>query len=329
MNMAIPRKVSLLLGLLFLAVLVFLPHLIDAYFTHIFIMILLYSYLGLAWNIIGGFGGQLSIGHTAFFGVGGYTSTLLFIHLGLTPWVGMFAGGVVSAGLGLTIGFLAFRYGLKGHYFALTTIAFAEVIRLTALNVKFFGAATGLLVPFKGQNAWLFQFTGKIWPYYTVLVLALIGLVVSISIKRSRLGYYLLAIREDEDSAAAIGIDPFKYKMIGIGISAFMTSFGGTFLAQYTMYIQPDFTLALPQSIEILIRPIIGGVGTVAGPIVGAFVLGPISELSRILLGDYSGIHLVVYGSILILFMIFLPDGLMGLWHRFQAKFARLPQEDD
>jgi len=283
-------------------------------------MIFLYAYLGLSWNLIGGFGGQLSLGHAAFFGVGAYTSTLLFIHYGLSPWLGMFVGALISTALGLFIGYLSFRYGLKGHYFALTTIAFAEIIRLIALNVKFLGEAKGLLIPFKGYHPWLYQFTGKMETYYIAIILMLIGLAVNLAVSRSRLGFYLLAIREDESSAAALGVNTFRCKMFAMGLSSFMTAFGGTFLAQYTMYIQPDFTIALSQSIEILIRPIIGGVGTVFGPILGAFLLGPLSEVSRILLGGYHGVHLVVYGTVLIIFMIFLPNGLMGLWHQYKIK---------
>lgn len=316
-------------AILILAALLVFPWLGMDYFSHILIMIFLYSYLGLAWNLIGGFGGQLSLGHAAFFGIGAYTSTLLFIHTGLTPWLGMIFGAVLSALVGLFLGFLSFRYGLKGHYFALTTIAFAEIIRLIALNVKFFGSAKGLLVPFKGDNPLLFQFSGKIAPYHIVLALMLIGLGVNYLVSRSRLGFYLLAIRDDEASASALGVNTFKYKMIAMGISSFMTAIGGTFMAQYTMYIQPDFTFALSQSIDILIRPIIGGVGTVFGPLVGAFLLGPLSEFSRLWLSGYHGVHIIVYGTVLILFMIFLPNGLMGIWENYKTRRLTAGEESN
>ena len=315
----------IILIVIMIALLIF-PWLGMDYLSHILIMIFLYSYLGLAWNLIGGFGGQLSLGHAAFFGVGAYTSTLLFIYTGLTPWLGMICGAILSALIGLFLGFLSFRYGLKGHYFALTTIAFAEIIRLIALNVKFFGSAKGLLVPFKGESPLLFQFSGKIIPYHIVFILMMIGLAVNYLVSRSRLGFYLLAIRDDEASASALGVNTFKYKMIAMGISSFMTAIGGSFLAQYTMYIQPDFTFALSQSIDILIRPVIGGVGTVFGPLVGAFLLGPLSEFSRLWLSSYHGVHLIVYGTVLMLFMIFLPNGLMGIWEKYKNK--RLTAEE-
>ena len=283
-------------------------------------MIFLYAYLGLCWNIISGFGGQLSIGHAAFLGIGAYTSTLLYIHTGLSPWIGMLLGGILSGVTGLILGFLSFRFGLKGHYFALTTIAFAEIVRLITLNVKILGSAKGLLLPFKGNKPWLFQFTGKIELYYIAMGLMVFGLLISYSISRSRLGFYLAAIREDEASASALGVNTFLYKMIAIAISASMTALGGTFLAQYTMYIQPDFTMALSQSMEILIRPIIGGVGTVLGPVLGAFLLGPLSEVTRVWFGGYHGVHLVIYGTVLIIFMIFLPKGIMGLWSRYRSR---------
>lgn len=321
------NKIILGLSLLVLIGLVGFPWLRMDYLSHIVLMIFLYAYLGLSWNLIGGFGGQLSLGHAAFFGIGAYTSTLLYIHIGLSPWIGMLIGAFLSMCVGLFIGFLSFRYGLKGHFFALTTIAFAEIIRLIALNIKFLGSAKGLLVPFKGNAPWLYQFNGKIAPYYIIMAMMLIGLAVNFAVSRSRLGFYLLAIRDDEASASALGVNIFKYKMVAMGMSSFMTALGGTFVAQYTMYIQPDFTLALSQSIDILIRPIIGGVGTVLGPVLGSFLLGPLSELSRIWLSGYHGVHLIVYGSILMIFVIFLPDGLIGIWERYKIRrIARMEE---
>jgi branched-chain amino acid transport system permease protein len=173
----------------------------------------------------------------------------------------------------------------------------------------------------------MFQFTGKMIPYYLMLVLMLLALLINHLVAKKRFGLYLLAIRDDEASAAALGVNTLRYKMVAMALSSFMTALGGSFLAQYTMYIQPDFTLSLSQSIDILMRPIIGGVGTVFGPVLGAFVLGPLSELTRTWLSSYHGVHLVVYGALLVGFMVFLPDGLMGLWHRYRTGKATREEE--
>jgi branched-chain amino acid transport system permease protein len=262
--------------------------------VNVFVLIFLFAYLAQSWNILGGFAGQLSLGHSAFFGIGAYTSTLLFLHLGLSPWIGMLAGMALAGVFGFVVGFLSFHYRLSGPFFTLATIAFAELIRLTALHLKITSGAMGILIPLSGENFWMFQFGGKT-PYYYISLAMLVAVTALIWwIARSRMGYYFHAIRQDEDAAEAIGIDTRRYKLLAATLSAALTGAGGTLYAQYTQYIVPDDILTVGLSVEIILRAIIGGSGTVFGPIIGSFILTPVAEATRVLLsGSGSGAAVV------------------------------------
>ncbi len=285
----------------------------SRYFLHIFIMIFFFGYLATCWNILGGFTGQHSFGHAVFVGIGAYTSSLLFTHTGLSPWFGMWIGGFLAGLVGFFFGYLSFRYGLKGPYFLLVTIAFAEVFVYIALNLRAVGGSSGITIPLAGEAPFFFQFHGKM-PYYYIIMLML-GLVVWISylIQRSRMGYYLVAIRENEDAAQALGVNLMRYKLWATVISAFFSALGGTFYAQYILFIDPPSILGLGLSIEIVIYAIVGGIGTILGPMFGAFLLFPIAELTRsIFAGQTGGIHLMAYGLLLVVSVIFMPGGIMG-----------------
>jgi branched-chain amino acid transport system permease protein len=297
------------------------PIYLNSYLKHVFIMIFLNAYLGGCWNILGGFAGQFSFGHALFFGLGAYTSTLLFIKFGITPWIGLFIGGLLGMTVGLFIGYLSFRYGLKGYFFALVMLGFSEVVRVIALNINLTQGARGILIPLKGNAPYLFQFSEKIYYYYIAFLLMIIMVIVCYSIKGSRLGYFLNCIREDEIAASSLGINTFKFKMIAMGISSFFTSIGGTFYAQYMLFIDPDLTFGVQISVEILLQPIIGGIGTIFGPIFGSFFLAPVTEITRSLLQAYSGAYLFFYGIILIIVVLFLPNGIMGGLHSFYNRF--------
>jgi len=292
--------------------LLFLPLFGGDQFLHIMIMVFLYAYLGSCWNIIGGYGGQFSIGHGVFFGVGAYTSSLLFARLGISPWIGMLVGGFLAALVGLVFGFVTFRFGLKGHFFALATIAFCKVVEIIALNWEFIGGAVGIVIPPRRPSFFIFQFNQKAYFYYIMYGFMLLSILVVFLINNSKIGLYLAAIREDEDAAKALGVNLLKYKVYAITISAFFTALGGTFYAQYLTYIDPTFTLSVGISIEIIVRPILGGVGTIMGPILGAFILDPLAEISRNFLGGYSGVHLASYGALLIICCLFLPNGIIN-----------------
>jgi len=299
-----------LAALLAVAVLVALPWVVSSYVVTVLIFIFFYGYLGQAWNIVGGYAGQLSAGHAAFVGVGGYAAALLSMHAGLTPWIGMWIGGVLAAALGAFIGYLGFRFGLRGFYFVLLTVAFAEICRVVALNVDAVGGALGLYITFTG-NPRQFQFQDNRVYYYVALALMLGATALVWALERHRLGSYLTAIRQDETACEALGVDTFRCKMLAMVLSSFLTGVGGTFYAFYLFSLQPNAVFGIPLSVEIIIRPIVGGAGTVLGPIIGSFILSPLAEISRTYFsqGGWNGAHLIVYGLLLIAVVLFLPQG--------------------
>jgi branched-chain amino acid transport system permease protein len=261
---------------------------------NIFLLIFLFAYWGQCWNILGGYAGQLSLGHAGYVGVGAYTSSLLYVNFGLSPWIGMVAGMGLAGLFGFIIGSLSFRYRLSGPFFALATIAFAELIRLTTQHLEFTGGALGVLIPLSGDSFWDFQFTEKAPYYYISLAMMIAVTALVFWISRSRLGYHLHAVRQDEQAAAAIGIDTTRTKLIATTLSAALTGAGGTFYAQYTQYIVPDDIITVALSVEIILRTIFGGSATVFGPIVGSFVLTPVAEATRVLFpGGGSGTAVV------------------------------------
>ena len=290
--------------------LVALPVVLSPYVLTLFILIFFYAFLGQAWNIVGGYAGQLSAGHAAFVGIGGYTAAMLSIELGLTPWIGMFLGGALAAVLGAIVGYLGFRFGLRGFYFVLLTVAFAEICRIGVSNIDALGGPLGLYITFTGDPR-QFQFQdGRVY-YYIALALMLVATLTAWAIERRRFGVYLAAIREDEVAAEALGVNAFKYKMLAMIVSSFLTGLGGTFYAFYLFSLQPNTLFGIPLSVEIIIRPIVGGAGTLLGPIVGSFILTPLAEISRRYLGQggLHGAHLIAYGVLLIAVVLFLPEG--------------------
>jgi branched-chain amino acid transport system permease protein len=304
-------------SLFFLAaacVLLWVPHFLSSYLLHVTILILFFAFLGSAWNIVSGYAGQFSFGHSAFFGVGAYASSLLYMKSGISPWIGMLVGGILAAGLGGFIGYLTFRYKLKGACFALATFAFSEMLRTVALNWSFTEKAMGILIPLtEGGSFQDFQFVSKLPYYYIILFMVLVVLLVSYGLDHSKLGYYFKAIKEDEEAAGSLGISILKYKITALAMSAFFTALGGTFYAQYMFYIDPDITFGINVTIEMIVRTMLGGAGTVFGPLIGSAVLESASEVMRSFLGEYKGLHIMVYATILILVMIFFPYGLMGV----------------
>ncbi len=312
--MAAEVVASLAVGILVVA-----PPFLPPYFLEILISVMLFGYLGAAWNILGGYAGQFSFGHAAYFGIGAYTSTLLFLTLGITPWLGMLAGGVLAAVFGLFAGYLSFRYRLRGPYFSLVTLAFAEMLRVVAVNTKAVGSSLGLVIPNRESAPLNFVFAGKLPYYYVILAMALAALWITRRLERSKLGYSLLAIRENEDAAEAAGVDSLGMKLRAMALSSFLTALGGTFYAQYFAYIDPTITFGPAVSIQGLLQAIVGGAGTVLGPVIGAFVLTPMSELSRAALRGRAGVDVMLYGLVLILVISFLPNGLMG-WVRRRRR---------
>ena len=313
-----------LFGVLLIVVLLSIPALGNNYINHVVIQMMVLAYLGQSWNIMCGYTGQLSFGHAAFFGLGAYTSSLLFIHFGLTPWLGMFVGGAVALAVGYGVGFVSFKYGLRGVYFAFITLAAAEMLRLLSLYWdELTLGAEGILLPWKGHDPVMFAFAAqkKYLYYYTMMVMFLTVTALAYWIKRQRFGYYLAAIREDEDAAESLGVDGPRYKLYAMGISAFLTALGGTFYAQYYQYFEPEEVFGPVRSFEIIFPVILGGGGSVLGPPLGAFLLGVIEEGSRALIpASMHGFHRILYGVIIVAMIVFLPNGLISLLERWKER---------
>ena len=309
-------------GLALVAAAVLGPPFVSPYLVHILVLVLFFAFLGVAWNLLGGYAGQFSFGHAAFFGIGAYTSTLLLVRLGVSPWLGILAGGALAAAFGCFAGYLAFRYGLRGPYFALVTLAFAEMLRLVALNWTVVGGPMGILIPLPraGDALSRLQFADKLPYYYLMLVLLGLALWLNRTIERARLGHVLAAIRENEDAAEASGVDTLAAKLWAMAISAFLTALGGTFYAQYFSFIDPTIAFGPAVSVEILLRPIVGGPGTLMGPVLGSLVLTPLSELTRSLIRGRPGVDVMVYGAVLVAVITFLPGGLAGAWRRVRRR---------
>lgn len=317
-----------------LALLLVVPVLIDSPFVvHVFVTICIFGALSTAWNIVGGYAGQLSLGHTVFYGIGGYTTALLIQHFGLSPWLGMWVGAALSVIVGIGIGYPCFR--LRGPFFSLATIAFLEVVRLLSIHFNgVTGGAAGLIVPLNLGWAWMI-FQDKINYLYIAFGLLLLTLVVSWAVRNSRLGFYLTAVREREDAALAAGVDNTKVKLHAVMISAALTSFVGSFHAMYTTFLEPATMFSLATSIEIAMFALIGGLGTVVGPLLGTVLVVPIAELARGWLGaSANGLHGFVYGTVLVIITLTLPGGLVGTFGARVGKWIdRLPggrsDEDD
>jgi len=287
---------------------------------HLMIMIFLYATLGLAWNMLGGYAGQISLGHTLFFGIGAYTSTLMLMKLWVSPWVGMLAGGAISIGVSLIIGYPCFK--LAGHYFAIATIAIAEIAMVWMLNWDWAGAAVGLTLPILPESLINLEFHSSKAPYYYIAFgLLILALGATFWIDRSKLGYYFKAIKGDLEAARSLGIHVIKYKFYALALSAFFTSICGSFYAQYVLFIDPDSVFPLMLSIIPCLIATLGGVGTIWGPVIGSFILIPISEFTRIYLGGGGkGTDLILYGFLIIIISVYQPFGLIGLIRRLRKK---------
>ncbi len=308
-----------------LAVLLVLPVFLDKYLLGIFVWIFLFAYLGQSWNVLTGYTGHISLGHALYVGVGAYTTTYLAQQFGLSPWIGMLVGGVFAAIISQLVGFLGFRFGLRGVYFVILTIAFAEITRLVVSHINALGGFSGIFLDFKPGFANM-QFKSNV-PYYYIALAFMVGSVIIVRLMEvSRLGRFMVAIREDEEAAQALGVNPFKYSMIAIAISAFMSSLAGAFYANFVFYIHPNQIMGMGLSIELILRPIVGGIGTVLGPVLGSFILTPLAEIARAYLakGGLEGLHLILYGVVAILVVLFMRQGILVYVKRALQPWLRL-----
>ena len=297
------------------------PLLAPNYLVTVGMLMFFTAFIGQSWNVAGGFAGQTSFGHAVFFGVGAYTSTILQVSHGWNPWlawpVATAMGGLVGAG----IAFLSFRAGLRGSYFALITLAFAEVFRIVANSAAFTRGGLGMLIKADSRLE-NFQFTTPIAPYYLALALCLVSLLIAWWLTRGRFGARLVAIRENEDAARALGIDVFAEKVKALTLSGAMCAAGGTFYAQKYLYIDPNLAFGINKSVEMLLVTMVGGAGTIFGPLIGSIALTTINELTRAAasvfpaLKNVQPLSLIVYGAMLILIVARLPDGFASLFGR-------------
>jgi branched-chain amino acid transport system permease protein len=311
----VPRRGLVLLSIL-LALLVALPLAVNDYLITVLILILYFAYVGQAWNLMMGFAGQLSLGHALYVGLGAYAAAALYVHYGVSPWIGLGASVAISAAAGAIIGFLAFRFGVSGVYFAILTIAFAEFARIGFDHWGWVGGSAGFFLPvanYTRSDLWYLRGSPTMF-YYLMLAMTVAAFVLCHLLLRARVGYYWLAIRESPEAAQALGINIFRYKMYAVVLSAAMTSLGGVVFAFYYNNLFPEQVFHISRSIELILGPIIGGIGTLFGPIVGAFVLTALAESLREIMHafgvDIPGIKQVFYGVCLLVVVMFLPDGI-------------------
>ncbi len=288
-----------------------------------FVMMALYAALmAQAWNILGGFGGQFSFGHALFFGTGAYIQAIAQMQGGINAWAALPMAMIGSALVGLFVGGLSFRYGLKGSYFALVTLAFAEVFRIVALSVPFTGAGVGMMLPLNESVANM-QFESRKGYVFLILAFVTLALLISWWLRNSRFGAWLQAVRDNEDAARAIGVNPFKVKMGAIALSGGLMGVAGAFYVQVFQYIDPGIAYGSLTSVESLVAAIVGGIGTVWGPVLGAVVLHLLADLTRNLFGELPGINMVIYGTVLVLIVMFLPRGIAGIGQSVVALWKR------
>ncbi len=316
------RRRDLVLAGVLTALVATLPLLVgDVYWQNVMVLTLMYVALSQAWNILGGYCGQISLGHALYFGLGAYTTALLFTRFGVLPWFGMLCGGVVSAAIALALGSLCFR--LRGHYFAIATIVIAEVGLLLFHNWDWAGAALGIDIPVRGDSWLTFQFTRSKLPFfYFALVLAVMTWLATWIMEESKWGYWWQAVKDNPEAAESLGVEVFHSKMSAAAISAFFTALGGAFYAQFVSYIDPESVMHFQFSLLMALPAVLGGIGTLWGPALGAAILIPLTEVTRSYVGGTGrGVDLIVYGSLIVAIALMRPDGLVGLF----ADLARWP----
>ncbi len=301
------------IGGVVLALLILLPLVVSSPFgQHVMILTLLFAMCGVAWNVMGGYAGMFSFGQVAFFGIGAYASSFLLMTFNISPWFGMIVGGIISMVLAAGIGYPCSN--LRGHYFAVATMAFGEIVRIVFNNFKMVGAAEGLTIPMLKESFGNFMFhSSKLPYYYIILAFVLIAVAVCYWVATSKMGYYFRAIKESHEIARVLGVDVVRYRLYAIMISAFLTSMAGSFYAQYILYIDPESVMILAISVQIVLVAMLGGANTVFGPVIGAAILIPLSEYSRAWLGyKGTGVDMVIYGILITIIAMYQPGGVWG-----------------
>ena len=311
------RRHALMLATLIAVAVALLPFAMeDVYVQNILILTLMYAALSQSWNILSGYCGQISLGHALYFGLGAYTMAILFTKFGVLPWFGMLAGGALSALVAMALGYPCFR--LRGHYFVIATIVIAETALLLFLNWDWAGAATGINIPVQDDSWLTFQFARSKLPYfYFALAFACVTWLVTWVLEDSKWGYWWRAVKDNPDAAESLGVVVFHSKMAAAAVSAFFTAVGGAFYAQFVSYIDPDSVMSFQFSLLIALPAVLGGIGTLWGPAVGASILIPLTELTRSYMGGTGrGIDLILYGAMIVVIAQARPEGLVGVFTR-------------
>ena len=321
---------NLVIGVVILLLLIVFPLFISQpIHIHVMILVFMFGMLGTAWNIIGGYAGLYSFGQVAFFGIGAYTSSFFLTAYSVNPWLGLLAGGCVAAVVAAAIGYPCSN--LRGHYFSIATIAFAEIVRIVFNNWKLVGAAEGLTLPMDNPSFSHFLFnTSKLPYYYIMLGFLLISLATCYFVATSKMGYYFRAIKESHRVAEVMGVNVVLYRLIAVMISAFLSAMAGTFYAQYVLYIDPDSVMLLPFSVQIVLISMLGGAGSILGPVIGAAILIPASEYTRMSLGAKgTGVDMLIYGFLIMMISMYYPEGVWKLVSRIGRKKPKTPVQTD
>ncbi|MDK2870713.1 MAG: branched-chain amino acid transport system permease protein [bacterium] len=292
----------------------------SVFFYHVLIKTLLYAVMAQAWNIIGGYAGQVSFGHAVFFGIGAYTSTVLLRDFSLTPWLGALAGGIIATLVAALISYPTFK--LKGHYFAIATFAIVEIFGELVKVWDYLEGAIGIDLPVLEEGFYNFMFYKNKLPYlYVILSFFLFVFLLVRKLERMRFGYYLRAIKESQEAAEALGVNSGRYKLYAMMISAFLTALCGTFYAQYVLRVEPSTVMSLDVSIMIVLVCVLGGAGHLWGPFVGAVILVPLSEYTRAIIGGTGkGIDLIIFGFLIMLVSTSQPKGVVGLFSSLRRR---------
>ena len=317
----------LAIALLFAALLLLPVFVKNSSHLNVLILILLAAQLGVSWNIVGGYAGQISLGHAAFFGIGAYTSTMLLVRFGISPWIGGPLGGLCAALISVAVGWSCFR--LKGHYFAMATIAVAEIVQVVFANWEAVGASVGLTIPMDKTGFAIMIFDGRLPYYYLALGLLAVTLLVNLAIEKSFVGYYLRAIKDEPDAARSLGVSLARYKQLALAVSSFLAALGGTLYAQKELYIDPASVFNTSLSIKMALVSILGGAGTLFGPLVGAALLTLIEESTRMVFGGSGrGTDLIIYAVLIIGIAVYYPVGILGWFaQRRERKRGRAARQ--
>lgn len=308
------RRRQLVTALIVFALIALVPRLVsDVYLMNVLILTLLFAALSQSWNLLGGYCGQVSLGHALYFGIGAYATSLLYVKFGITPWGGLLAGGIIAALIALALGYPSFR--LKGHYFSIATIVIAEIGLLLFHNWDYAGAALGIQWPFTPDSWWTLQFARDKAPYfYFALGLFAVTWLVTFAVVESKWGYWWRAVKDSAEAAESLGVTIFHSKMAAAAISAFFTAVGGGFYAAFVSYIDPDSVMHFRFSLLMALPAVLGGVGSLWGPAVGALILIPLAELTRSYLGGSgSGLDLVIYGALIMIVSLTRPEGILSI----------------